>query len=82
MNGGVANFSNLAIDQIGTYKDALKTAARLGHISGPYQTDIYNDTTSLGGLLSTLFGIESQLKAIAASAPSYPASAGGTTLAK
>ena len=80
-NGNEAKKMGL-VDQIGTYKDALKTAARLGHIEGTYQTDIYNDTSSLNGLLSTLFGIESQLQALSANMQSYPASAGGTTLAK
>ena len=70
------------VDQIGTYKDALKTAARLGHIQGAYQTDVYNQPSSLSDLLSTLFGIESDLKTIAANAPTNPASSGGTPLAK
>jgi ClpP class serine protease len=70
------------VDDIGTYKDALKAAAKLGHIEGGYKTDVYNDTQSLGALLSTLLGIESQLQAISANTPGNPASAGGTALAR
>ena len=80
-NGAEAKKLGL-VDEIGTYKDALKTAARLGHTKGSYQTDIYNDTTSLGGLLSAIFGIESQLQALTARTPAYPASAGSPPLAK
>ncbi|MDR3685429.1 MAG: signal peptide peptidase SppA [Coriobacteriia bacterium] len=81
-NGDEAKTMGL-VDQIGTYKDALKTAAKLGGIKdGNYQEDVYNSTDSLGNLLSSLLGIESQLKAIAAASPANPASVGGTTLAK
>ena len=71
------------VDQIGTYKDALKTAANLGGIKdGNYREDVYTSSDSLSTLLSSLLGIESQLKAIAAASPANPASVGGTTLAK
>ena len=80
-NGDEAKKMGL-VDQIGTYKDALKTAAKLGHIKGEYQTDVYNQPSSLTDLLSTLFGIESQLQKIAASSAINPATSGGTPLAK
>jgi protease-4 len=71
------------VDQIGTYKDALRTAAKLGGITdGNYREDVYSSSDSLSTLLSSLLGIESQLKAIAAASPANPASVGGTTLAK
>ena len=71
------------VDQIGTYKDALRTAAKLGGIKdGDYREDVYTSSDSLSNLLSSLLGIESQLKAIAAASPANPASVGGTTLAK
>ena len=80
-NGEEAKTLHL-VDQIGTYKDALKTAAKLGGIQGEYKEDVYTNADTIGGLLSTLLGVESQLKAIAANNPVNPASAGGTTLAK
>jgi protease IV len=80
-NGDEAKKMHL-VDEIGTYKTALKTAAKLGGIEGEYKEDVYTNADTLGGLLSTLIGIESQLKAIAANNPINPASAGGTTLAK
>lgn len=80
-NGEEAKSLHL-VDQIGTYKDALKTAAVLGGIKGQYREDVYNNADTLGSLLSSLLGIESQLKSIAANSPVNPASAGGTTLAK
>jgi protease-4 len=80
-NGEEAKSLHL-VDQIGTYKDALKTAAKLGGIQGDYQEDVYTNTDTLGGLLSTLLGIESQLQTIAANNPVNPTSVGGTTLAK
>ena len=70
------------VDDTGTYKDALKAAAKLGHIEGGYKTDVYSDTQSLSALLSALLGIESQLQAISANTPGSPASAGGTALAR
>lgn len=69
------------VDQIGTYQDALKVAAKLGGIKGEYQTDVYNND-QLSGILGSLLGIESQLQKIAASSPVNPASLGSTTLAK
>lgn len=80
-NGSEAQKMGL-VDQIGTYNDALKTAAKLGHIQGEYQTDVYNEADSLSGVLSTLLGIESQLKAISSNTALDPASSGGPALAK
>lgn len=79
-NGDEARKMGL-VDDIGTYKDALKSAARLGKIEGAYQEDVYSADT-LSSLLSSLLGIESQLKALSANNPIDPASVGGTTLAK
>lgn len=70
------------VDQVGTYDDALKAAAKLGGIHGDqYHTDVY-DESQLSGILSALLGIESQLRAISANNPVNPASVTGATLAK
>jgi protease IV len=70
------------VDQVGTYDDALKAAAKLGGIhGGQYHTDVYNES-QLSGILSALLGIESQLRAISANNPVNPASVSGATLAR
>jgi protease-4 len=69
------------VDQIGTYKDALDKAAKLGHIQGAYQTDVY-DESQFSSIVSSLLGIETQLSRLNASNPTDPASLGGSTLAK
>jgi protease IV len=79
-NGNEAKKLHL-VDQIGTYKDAVKAAARLGGITGEYKTEVY-ETQPFSSLLSTLLGIEAQLKAITANTTLDRSSAGGTTLAK
>lgn len=70
------------VDQTGTYKDALKVAAKLGGIKGEYKVDVYNETQPLGSLLSAILGIESQLQGINANLPANPAALRGNTLAK
>jgi protease IV len=70
------------VDEIGTYKTALKTAAKLGGIEGEYKEDVYSNAETLNSLLSSLLGIESQLKAIAANSPVGPTSVGAPRLAK
>jgi len=69
------------VDTIGTYDDALKAAAKLGHIKGSYNTDVYNQS-QLSDVLSALLGIESQLQKISASNPVDPATLQGGALAK
>jgi protease-4 len=49
------------IDQTGTYKDALKVAARKGKIKGHYDVEVYQ-STQFSGILGSLLGIESQLQ--------------------
>jgi protease-4 len=58
-NGAQAKKLGL-VDELGTYEDALKAAAKLGGISGDYEVVRYDDT-SFDTLLNTLLGIENQL---------------------
>ena len=70
------------VDQIGTYKDALKVAAKLGKIEGDnYDTVVY-DRPQISSLLGALLGIESQLKSLSAASPIGQAAQGRSTLAK
>ena len=70
------------VDQIGTYQDALKVAARLGKIEGGnYDTVVY-DKPQIGSLLNALLGIESQLQNLSAASPVGQSSQGRATLAK
>ncbi len=48
------------VDELGTYEDALKAAAKLGGITGDYQVVRY-DEARFDTLLNTLLGIENQL---------------------
>ena len=48
------------VDEIGTYEDALKAAAKLGGINGDYAVVRY-DEARFDTLLNTLLGIENQL---------------------
>ena len=69
------------VDQIGTYEDALRVAAKLGGIQGKYQTVTY-DEPQLGSVLSALLGIERQLQDISAASALKPASLDAPALAK
>lgn len=54
------------VDEIGTYNDALAAAAKLGGIKdGQYQVISY-ETPALGGLLSSVLGLERQLSNLSA----------------
>jgi protease-4 len=48
------------VDEIGTYKDAMKTAAKLGGIQGDYETVTYANE-NLNNLLNSLIGLRGQL---------------------
>jgi len=48
------------VDEIGTYKDAMKAAAKLGGIEGEYETITY-DTQNLDDLLNSVIGLTQQL---------------------
>jgi protease-4 len=69
------------VDQIGTYEDALRAAAKLGGIQGKYQTVTY-DEPQFGSVLSALLGIERQLQDISAASALKPASLDAPALAK
>jgi protease-4 len=58
-NGSEAKRLGL-VDELGTYQDALKAAAKLGGIKGDY-TVVRYDEARFDTLLSTLLGIEDQL---------------------
>jgi protease-4 len=58
-NGSQAQKLGL-VDELGTYEDALKAAAKLGGIKGDYAVVRYDDAR-LGTILGTLLGIEEQL---------------------
>ena len=58
-NGAQAKKLGL-VDELGTYEDALKAAAKLGGITGEYKVVHYDDT-SFDTLLTTLLGISNQL---------------------
>ncbi|MEI7815333.1 MAG: signal peptide peptidase SppA, partial [Coriobacteriia bacterium] len=58
-NGAQAKKLGL-IDELGTYEDALKAAAKLGGITGEYKVVRYDDS-SINTLLTTLLGISNQL---------------------
>jgi protease IV len=53
------------IDEIGTYRDAMKKAAKLGGITGTYETVTYGGT-KLEDLLNSLVGIKNQLSPLGA----------------
>lgn len=78
-NGAQAKELGL-IDEIGTYDDALEAAAKLGEIEGEYQVVRY-DGTQFDTLLSSLLGIEQQLKSIGA-ASKLTAPPGGVAVPK
>lgn len=48
------------VDEIGTYRDAMKAAAKLGGIDGKYETVTY-DSQKLEDLLGNILGIRNQL---------------------
>lgn len=56
------------VDQIGTFDDALKAAAKLGKIEGDYDTVSY-DEPQLGDVLGSLIGLSRQLGDNAALSP-------------
>jgi protease-4 len=59
-NGSQAKALGL-VDQLGTYEDALKVAAKLGGIKGDYAVVRY-DEARFDTILNTLLGIENQLR--------------------
>jgi protease-4 len=61
-NGAQAKKLGL-VDELGTYDDALKAAAKLGGIDGEYAVVRYDDT-QFDTLLSSLLGIREQLSAL------------------
>jgi protease-4 len=68
------------VDEIGTYEDALKAAAKLGGIEGDYEEVRYDDA-NIDTILSTLLGIEKQLGALNA-AGKLNGQVGGVTIPK
>ena len=51
------------VDEIGTYQDAMKRAAKLGGISGEYETVTYS-STKFEDLLNGLLGLRQQLNPV------------------
>ena len=69
------------VDTIGTYRDAMRKAAKLGGITGPYQTVTYGGT-KLQDLLNGLVGLKQQLSPVGAFGSAGSAVQPQTTLAK
>ncbi len=63
-NGSEAKKLGL-VDQVGTFDDALKAAAKLGKIDGDYETVSYDDA-QFGDVFGSLLGISRQLDDISA----------------
>ena len=66
-NGTVAKKLGL-VDEVGTYQDAMKKAAELGHIEGEYKTVTFSGT-KFEDILNSLVGLERQLSPVSALDP-------------
>lgn len=59
------------VDEIGTYQDAVKLAAKLGGITGNYDTITY-DSTRFEDVLNSLLGVRSRLSSLDAVTTEQP----------
>lgn len=59
------------VDEIGTYQDAVKLAAKLGGITGEYDTITY-DSTQFEDVLNSLLGVRNQLSPLDAVTTQQP----------
>jgi protease IV len=70
------------VDQIGTYQDATKAAAKLGKIEGDNYDVVVYDKQEIGSILNALLGIESQLKNLSAVGAAGTSAVGKPVMAK